>query len=45
MKKYVEIEVKYITLSAQDVITASGFAGEDDLLPNPNKTTEVAGLF
>ena len=44
MKKYVEFEMELVTLTAQDIVTLSGFEGGDDDFKNPNKT-EAAGDF
>lgn len=43
MKKYAQIEVYILSLKAQDVITASGFFGEDgdeDGFGNPNNDAD-----
>ena len=48
MKKYVEMEMNFIALLAQDIVTVSGFGGEDDMFTNPNESTDptnVAGDF
>ena len=47
MKKYAQIEVYILSLKAQDVITASGFFGEDgdeDGFVNPNGDTDPANF-
>ena len=43
MKKYEEFELTLISLMAQDIVTLSGFDGEDDEFDNPN--TNAAGDF
>ena len=34
--QYEEIQINLLMLTAQDVITASGFEGEEDSFGNPN---------
>ena len=34
--QYEEIQINLVMLTAQDVITASGFEGEEDSFENPN---------
>ena len=36
MKKYVEFEMELVTLTAQDIVTLSGFGGEYDGFETPN---------
>ena len=36
MKRYEEFELKLIAVSAQDIVTMSGFDGEEDSFENPN---------
>ena len=36
MKKYVEMEMNFIALLAQDIVTVSGFGGEDQEFTDPN---------
>ena len=36
--KYEEIQVSLVMLTAQDVVTASGFNGDIDEFDNPNST-------
>ena len=36
MKKYQELEIDILVFTEQDVVTASGFAGIDHKLGNPN---------
>ena len=44
MKKYVEFELKLITVSAQDIVTLSPFDGEEDEFDAPGQTAEQ-GIF
>ena len=34
--QYEEIQINLVMLTAQDVITASGFEGEEDSFPSPS---------
>ena len=43
--QYEEIEVTLITFVAQDIVTLSGFDGEDDDFNTPAQTNDVAGNF
>ncbi len=45
MKKYVALDIELVTFVAQDVITTSGFRGEENVFGDPNKETESAGDF
>ncbi len=36
MKKYQELEIEILVFTEQDVVTASGFAGNEHGLGNPN---------
>lgn len=40
-KNYTEFEMNVVMLAMQDVVTASGFFGEEDGFENPNETSEV----
>ena len=44
MKKYVEFEMELVTLTAQDIVTLSGFEGGDVDFGNPNDV-DPAGEF
>ena len=46
MKKYVEIEMNFIALLAQDIVTVRGFGGIDQDFTNPNEEdVDPAGEF
>ena len=42
MKTYQSVEIKLITLQAQDVVTVSGFQGKDDYFSTPSSNTNFA---
>ena len=44
MKKYQELEIEILVLNEQDVVTASGFAGIDHELGNPNVNEAIFSL-
>lgn len=44
MKKYQELEIEILVFTEQDVVTASGFAGNDHRLGNPNANEAVFSL-
>ena len=39
-KNYMEFEMNVVMLAMQDVVTVSGFFGEEDGFGNPNETNE-----
>lgn len=46
MKKYYELEIELVVLQAQDIVTLSGFGGEDDDFGNPNNVkNDETGSF
>ncbi len=44
MKKYQELKIEILVFTNQDVVTASGFAGIDHKLGNPNADNAVFSL-
>lgn len=38
MKRYEEIKIELLILAQQDIVTQSGFDGEDDEFFNPNES-------
>ena len=44
MKKYQELEIEILVFTEQDVVTASGFAGKEHKLGNPNVNEAIFSL-
>lgn len=45
MKRYNQLEIEFVLLQGQDVVTMSGFEGEGDGFIDPNESADPAGVF